>query len=179
MEAFSTLLALCAGNSPVPGEFPAQRPVTRSFDIFFDLCLNKRLSKQSWGWWFETLSRPLWRQGNGSMRRPCVIFQWIHYSELLSENIQLVSLTTLSDHGDAFDTWWRHDKETLFVLQDLCEGNPPITGRLPHNVTIIADLMFYLLFVWITCWINSCVPGDWWSRCHCNDTVNDHRRTVL
>ena len=41
------------------GEFPAQRPVTRSFDISFDLCLNKRLSKQSWGRWFETLSRPL------------------------------------------------------------------------------------------------------------------------
>ena len=52
METFSTLLALCAGNSPVSGEFPAQRPVTRSFDIFFDLRLNKRLSKQWQGWWF-------------------------------------------------------------------------------------------------------------------------------
>ena len=41
---------LC-GNSPVTGEFPAQRPVTRSFDVFFDLRLNKRLSKQRWGWW--------------------------------------------------------------------------------------------------------------------------------
>ena len=51
MELFSALLALCAGNSPVTGEFPAQKPVTRSFDIFFHLCLNKRLSKQSWGWW--------------------------------------------------------------------------------------------------------------------------------
>ena len=49
----------CAGNSPVTGGFPTQRPVTRSFDIFFDLRLNKRLSKQCWGWWFETLSRPL------------------------------------------------------------------------------------------------------------------------
>ena len=40
METFSALLALCAGNSPVNG-------VTRSFDVFFDLRLNKRLSKQS------------------------------------------------------------------------------------------------------------------------------------
>ena len=56
METFSALLAICAGNSPVPGELPAQMPVTRSFDIVFDLPLNKRLSKQSWGWWFETLS---------------------------------------------------------------------------------------------------------------------------
>ena len=61
METLSALLAICAGNSPVPGEFPAQRPVTRSFDVFFDLRLNKRLSKQPWGWWFETLSRSLWR----------------------------------------------------------------------------------------------------------------------
>ena len=47
METFAALLAICAGNSPVIGEFPAQRSVTRSFDAFFDLRLNKRLSKQS------------------------------------------------------------------------------------------------------------------------------------
>ena len=64
METFSALLAICAGNSPVSGAFPAQRPVTRSFDIFFDLRLNKRLSEQSWGWWFETPSCPLWHQCN-------------------------------------------------------------------------------------------------------------------
>ena len=40
METFSAILAICAGNSPVPSEFPAQRPVTRSFDVFFDLRLN-------------------------------------------------------------------------------------------------------------------------------------------
>ena len=48
METFSALLAICAGNSPVSGEFPALRPVTRTFDILFDLRLNKPLSKQSW-----------------------------------------------------------------------------------------------------------------------------------
>ena len=66
-QTFSALLAICAGNSPVPGEFPTQRPVTRRFNIFFDLRLNKRLSKQSWGWRFETLSRPLWRHHNESI----------------------------------------------------------------------------------------------------------------
>ena len=64
MDTFSSLLAISAGNSPVTGEFPTQRPVTRSFDVFFDLRLNKRLSKQSWDWWFETLSCPLWRHCN-------------------------------------------------------------------------------------------------------------------
>ena len=65
MEAFSALLALSAGNSLVTCEFPSQRPVTRNFDVFFDLRLNKRLSKQSWGWWFETPSRSLWRHRYG------------------------------------------------------------------------------------------------------------------
>ena len=65
MATFSALLAICARNSPVPGEIPTQRPVTRSFDVFCDLRLNKRLSKQSWSWWFETLLCPLWRHCNG------------------------------------------------------------------------------------------------------------------
>ena len=64
METFSALLALCAGNSPVTGEFPTQRPVTRSFDAFFDRRPNKRLNKHWWGCWFETPSRPLWRHCN-------------------------------------------------------------------------------------------------------------------
>ena len=64
METFSALLAICARYSPVSDEFPAQRPVTRSFDVFFDLHPNKRLSKQWWGWWFETPLCPLWRHRN-------------------------------------------------------------------------------------------------------------------
>ena len=55
METFSVLQAICAENSPVTGEFPAQRLVTRSFDVFFDLRLTKRLSKQWWGWWSPRL----------------------------------------------------------------------------------------------------------------------------
>ena len=54
---------LC-GEFTGPRWIPTQRPVTRSFDVFFDLCLNKRLRKQSWGWRFETLLRPLWRNCN-------------------------------------------------------------------------------------------------------------------
>ena len=64
METISALLTICAGNSPVRGEFPTQRPVTRSFDAFFDLRMNKRLSKQWWGWWFDTPSCSLWGQHN-------------------------------------------------------------------------------------------------------------------
>ena len=55
METFSALLAFCAGIHRSP----------RSFDVSFDLRLNKRMSKQWWGWWFETPSRPLWRHCTG------------------------------------------------------------------------------------------------------------------
>ena len=64
METFSALLAIDAGNSPVPGEFQSQRPVARSFDAFFDLRLNTRMSKQPRRWRFETPLHPLWRHCN-------------------------------------------------------------------------------------------------------------------
>ena len=51
---------------------PQKRPVTWSFHIFFELCLNKRFRKQLWGWWFETLSRPFWRHCND--RTPLPLF---------------------------------------------------------------------------------------------------------
>ena len=83
METFSALLAICVGNSQVSGECPSQRPVTRSFDVFCDLRLNKRLNKQSWGWWFETPSRSLWRNCNGyfviAKKTPLSLPSWVNY----------------------------------------------------------------------------------------------------
>ena len=81
METFSALLDICAGNSPVPREFSAQMPVTRSFDVFFDLRLNKRLSKQWWGWWFETPSHLLWRHRNDQFA-----WHWHHKHAWLFES---------------------------------------------------------------------------------------------
>ena len=66
---FPALLGLCEGNSSVTGEFPSQRSVTRSFDVFFDLSLNKRLSKPSRRRWFETALRSLWRHSNNVLRK--------------------------------------------------------------------------------------------------------------
>ena len=63
---------LC-GEFTGPGEFPTKRPVTRSSDVFFDLRLNKRLSKQPWGWWFETPSWSLWRHCNVQIHQQTVI----------------------------------------------------------------------------------------------------------
>ena len=96
METFSAILAICAGNSPVPGEFPTQRPVTRSFDVYFDLRPNKRLSKQSLGWWFETLSPPLWRHRN--------VMKW---------GVVCKKQVSSAETRNSISPWWRHQMETF------------------------------------------------------------------
>ena len=112
METFSALLAICAGNSPVPGEFPTQRPVTRSIDVNLDLRLNKPYSKQSWGWWSKTLSRLSWRHCNENDLCP---FQ----------NYQLLSLVyhtgsyIISSTKDSFVYIW-HLKKVIFELVAQC-----------------------------------------------------------
>ena len=122
VETFSALLALCAGNSPVTGEFPLQRPVTQRFDVFFDLCLNKRMSKQSLSWWFETPSRSLWRQGNepeqtteqtleSQVNWDNLVFIWRHCNEILAccLGTKLLLEPTLTDYQMTLQNkfWWR------------------------------------------------------------------------
>ena len=87
METFSALLALCAGNSPVTCEFPSQRLVTRIFDVFFDLRLNKRLSKQSRHRWSKTPSHSLWRHWN------VFIYFLIKFQQNILQSISLGTLT--------------------------------------------------------------------------------------
>ena len=72
METFSALLALCAGNSLVTSEFPSQRPVMRNFDVFFDLRLDRRLSKQLRCWWFERHHR---------VHYNVTVMYWKHFGE--------------------------------------------------------------------------------------------------
>ena len=87
MGTFSALLAPCAGNWPVPGELPTQKPVTRSFDVSLISALNKRLSKQSWGWWFKTPPGSLWRHCNAmvwlELGGHCISDRRRHYSDVM------------------------------------------------------------------------------------------------
>ena len=93
------------GNSPLTGEFTSQRPVTRSFNVFFDLHLNKLLSKPLRWRWFETPSRSLWRHHNDPLvyatknTWKCSIthrdLNWLNTATLASEkNICHVSTMT-------------------------------------------------------------------------------------
>ena len=97
METFSALLAICAGKSPIPGEFPTKRPVTWGFDVLFDLRPNKRLNKQWWGWWFQTQSCPLWRRRD----EICIDrVYWTNITHLTPEETKWLYCVMLSLVGD-------------------------------------------------------------------------------
>ena len=128
METFSALLAICAGNSPVPGEFLAHRPVTRSFDVYFDLSPNKRLSKQLWGWWFETQSRPLWRHCNGAV---CL---GGHQSKHQSSNALAFVLlpSQRASNAENVSIWWRNHVAIILSRSHYVTMTPDTGGR-PDN----------------------------------------------
>ena len=109
MKTFSASLAFCAGNSPVTGEFSTQRPVTRSFNVFFDLRLNIRLSKQSWCWWFETLSRSLWRHCNVLWR----LYVWDYFQTPLYEILTALSKLLCHFRNPEFHI---HIKVGIYIL---------------------------------------------------------------
>ena len=115
METFSALLVLSAGNSPVPGELPAQRLVTRSFAVLLDLRLNKRLSKQSCGRRYETSSYPLWRHCNGQYRGWwCPVPQRWHWLRNLREIFHVERLQLIYPIS-----MLRNDRQYIYVYNFL------------------------------------------------------------
>ena len=146
METISALLAICAGNSPVPGEFPAQRPVTRSFDVFFDLRLNKRLSKQSWDWWFETISRSLWRHCNAINKWDLVRLQfrglrllWYCWKSRKSRILYYISLLLLIGRCQARLKFEKGYFRTQFMD---CYFKPLCAVECHWTTFVIAQLLF-------------------------------------
>ena len=78
-------------------ECPSQRPLTRSFDVFFDLRLNIRLSKQLWSWWFETPSRSLWRHCNGR--------RWATSATCVRQCKSTISVGSLPSVSKSYSGW--------------------------------------------------------------------------
>ena len=137
METVSVLLAICAGNSPVTGEFPAQRPVKWSFDASFNLRMNKWLSKQWWDWWFETPSRPLWRHCNRfSLSRPaqCVITDVSHMESPPPRNNHFKKILTSMLH--IYSQLKAIDQESLYIRKESRESNKcgPIIYKHPSSL---------------------------------------------
>ena len=87
-------------------KFPSQKPVTRSFNVFFDLRPNKRLSKQSWCWWFETPSCPLWRH--------CNMMQWQHRWHWRWQILRFIHINKVqSQHEWQMVLQWHHINATV------------------------------------------------------------------
>ena len=127
METVAALLALCAGNSPVTVEFPSQRPVRRSFDVWFALRLNKGLSKQSWDWWFETPPRPLWRHCNDQCR-PAFPFQVV----VLFAGYDAIK-KILREFGVLLDT----GKHFTWIGSDAWGQSPKFLGRMYKIIHVL------------------------------------------
>ena len=150
-----------------PGEFPAQRPVTPSFDACFDLRLNKRLSKQPWGWWFETPSWSLWRQCNDGTNptinskhakyvRPITWF--CYHFDIWTEhgsysNIMFSIYINTHVHERLIQhscVAWRHGMHTLSASMEICQGN-----HQSQRTTMLRFgglLLLLLLLVWTSGW---------------------------
>ena len=99
-------------------EFPAKRPVTWSFDVFFDLSLNKRLSKQSWDWSFETPPRPSWRHCNETWTkfdRENILEQVDYCHDYVCFNLSHTQRNTFSDFNGK-----NHFGFTPSVFQKYC-----------------------------------------------------------
>ena len=135
-----------------PGEFPSQRPVKRSFDVSFDLHPNKWLSQQSWGWWFETASRPLWRNCNA----PSNLKYKTHISFV--DHSDVVGLLQLHVHSrlNAWLQWiWQSNFKTrheAFKFCDLLRLIPKVGWQIygpllkrKHERSISRDL-----FIWMS-----------------------------
>ena len=122
---------LC-GEFTGPGEFPTQRSVTRSFDVFFYLRLNKQLSKQPWGWWFETPSWPLWRQCNVICNQAASLKEFQSCLGFNSNGPMRPLRYMRWETSAPWDLWesWRHPFCLKFVIgMHLFRSNGAMLGR--------------------------------------------------
>ena len=154
MEKFSVLLALCAGNSPVTSEFPSQRPVTRSIDVFFDMRLNRRLSKQSRRWWFETSSRSSWRHCNvPSQSSRQSTKNGMHSSLFSGEQGNMINLNKIDL------------SKQLFLWRDFAIKSDFIVGLKLHNSP--NRMPYSWLYITIQWHSTTSKPVEWQFRINC------------
>ena len=130
----SALIALCEGNPPVSVGFPSQRPVTRGFDVFFDLGLNKQLSKHLRIQWFETPLRSLQRHCNVLSEQS--LLKWV-----------LVTPTQHNTSGAWFSlSIFKSSKSQQHLVRHLSKKSRIVSWKREYAFYLSADSAFTLLY---------------------------------
>ena len=205
METLSALLAICARNSPVIGEFPSQRPETRSFDVFLDLRPNKRVNNRKAGdlrrhrahhdvtvmmmktkkinetlqmKWNVGLLRGRYRRLLGCHKRETSRPPKLdHQQGTISTGLIWLIFVKKSRVNLYHFAWWRHQMETfsaLLAMPFVREIHRSHTHT--HKGQWCGGLMFPLICVWMTGWVNNREAGDLrHHRAHYDVTIMDCR----
>ena len=127
METFSALLAILCEEFIGLRWIPRTKASDAELWYFFDQRLNKRLSKQSWGWWFETLSCPLWHHCN----------EIVHKCRALSSDNH-PALTRICVTSSGLDEW-------ILIHRDYKKQTRKIHGHISKCCSLVAhDLVNYL-----------------------------------
>ena len=148
-EIFSAFLALSEGNSPITGEFPSQRPVMRSLDVFFDLNLNKRSGKPSRRWWFEKPLRSLWRHCKVwnskfvNTRKTEFLTPWIIFMNVTLIQMIVTMWWTRGLHGRFHIAQYQNSAIMLIYYAMLCDTSEKkrFTFSLPFRLDISSRVL--------------------------------------
>ena len=143
----------------VTGHLCAQRLVTRSFDVFFNLCLNKRMSKQSWGWWFETPSCPLRRHSNENKEIALPAWQFLCMAKLLYTWCSWGCNVMLKSNDNWCDYKLHLCKKNRIII---CRLKYFQNGRFLDYMTTQIDSERYTNMYWLS--LNSSSPKIWISH---------------
>ena len=120
--------------------------------FFFDLRLDKRLSKQSWGWWFETLSRPLWRHSNGWISYDC-----LSGSEVIMVGMHELTITQLQQNTIKSELWTWYQRYSDSKVHGANMGL--IWGRQGPGGPHVGPVNFV---IWIYCMLSNVHRNNAW-----------------
>ena len=148
IKTFSALLAICAGNSPVTGEFTSERPVTGCFDVFLIYVWTN-------GWANN--------RNTGDLRCHCAHYDvTVMYTDgylpqrgpqalpvhprYLQDRLLHRGSVLCASVGRNNISLWRHQMETFSALRAFCDGNPPVTGGFPSQRPVTRSFGVYVFF---------------------------------
>ena len=149
-DIFHVTGPLC-GEFTGPSEFPTQRPVTRSFDVFFNLRLTKctSLIPEPTCYWMSIFTWSKFVEIN------------VHWSVYFTQiSIDLRQMLVCLSHPYMDKSWRRHQMETFTALLALGAGNSPVTSEYPAQRPVTRSFDVFYDLAYINGWVNNREAGD-------------------